>query len=77
MAAQLLSMVKKKKSLTCTLCISELEFPLWLSRLRTQHCLCEDAGSIPDLTWWVKDLVWIQCCCGCDTGLHLHLQTDF
>ena len=26
------------------------EFPLWLSRLRTQHNLLEDAGSIPGLT---------------------------
>ena len=25
------------------------EFPLWLSRLRTQCCLYEDAGSIPGL----------------------------
>ena len=31
------------------------EFPLWLSRLRTQCCLCEDAGLIPGLTHWVKD----------------------
>ena len=30
------------------------EFPLWLSRLKTQHCLCEDAGSIPYLHQWVK-----------------------
>ena len=32
-----------------------LEFPLWLSGLRTQHCLCEDAGLIPVLAQWVKD----------------------
>ena len=35
------------------------EFPLWLSRLRTQPVsikMCpEDAGSIPSLTEWVKD----------------------
>ena len=31
------------------------EFLLWLSGLRTQHSLLEDAGSIPDLTQWVKD----------------------
>ena len=24
-----------------------MEFPLWLSRLRPKHCLCEDLGSIP------------------------------
>ena len=33
-----------------------LEFPLWLSGLRTQHSVCEDAGSIHGLTLWVKDL---------------------
>ena len=33
-----------------------MEFPLWLSRLRTQHSVCEDAGSIPGLTYWVEDL---------------------
>ena len=29
---------------------------MWLSRLRNEHCLCEDVGSIPGLTPWVKDL---------------------
>ena len=28
---------------------------MWLHRLRTQHCLYEDVGSIPGLTQWVKD----------------------
>ena len=31
------------------------EFPLWLSGLRTQHCLHKDVGSISDLIQWVKD----------------------
>ena len=31
------------------------EFLLWFNRLRTQQCLCEDVGSIPGLTQWVKD----------------------
>ena len=49
-----------------------MEFPLWLSRLRAQHC--------PYLNQWVKDLqlpqaasevadaAQIQCCCGCGVG---------
>ena len=38
---------------------------LWLSRLRTQHSVFEDAGSIPGLPWWVKDLVLLNAtiCC--------------
>ena len=36
--------------------ISEQEFSLWLSGLRTQHSLREDACSIPGLPLWVKDL---------------------
>ena len=37
-----------------------LEFPLWLHGLRTKCCLCEDAGLIPGLTQWVKDLTLLQ-----------------
>ena len=29
---------------------------MWLSRLRTQHCLCEDEVSIPGLDQW--DWIW-------------------
>ena len=46
----------------------------------------EDAGLIPGLSRWVKDLAllqaaaqaaneaWIWCGCGCDVGLQLQLQ---
>ena len=60
---------------------TNVEFPLWLSGLRTQHSLHENAGLIPGLTQWVKnpalpqavawvtDVAWIWWCCGCGTGL--------
>ena len=63
-----------------------MEFPLWLNRLRIQHCLPKDVGSIPGLTLWVKDpamlqaaaqvtdMPWIQCFFGCGVGLQLQLQ---
>ena len=34
-----------------------MDFLLWFSRLRTQHNVHGDAGSIPGLNQWVKDLV--------------------
>ena len=34
----------------------EEELLLWLRGLRTQHSVHEDAGSLPGLTQWVKDL---------------------
>ena len=58
-----------------------LEFPLWLSKLRTQCYLCEDVDSILGLTQRVKDLAlpqavtqvtdvaWIWRCCGCGIGI--------
>ena len=38
----------------------QLEFLLWLSGLRTQHHVCEDAGSIPGLA---QCQLRIQHCC--------------
>ena len=36
------------------------EFQLWLSGLRTQHSVCEDADLILGLAQWVKDLALLQ-----------------
>ena len=36
------------------------EFPLWLSGLSTQHSVPEYVGSIPSLTYWVKDSALLQ-----------------
>ena len=40
-----------------------LEFPLWLSSLRTKYSVCEDEGLIPGLSQWIKDLVLLWLCC--------------
>ena len=57
--------------------IEAQELSLWLSRLRTQSCLCEDVGSTPSFTQQVKDPALLQAvaevtdaaqirrCCGC------------
>ena len=37
-----------------------LFFPLWFIRLRAQHSLCENTGSIPGLAQWVTDQVLPQ-----------------
>ena len=37
-----------------------MEFPSWLSGLRTQYSVCEDAGLIPGLIQWIKDLELLQ-----------------
>ena len=50
------------------------EFSLWLNGLRTLHSVGDDAGSIPGLTRWVKNLVsskaeMVGCRCGLDPAL--------
>ena len=54
---------------------------MWLSGLRTQHCLYQGAGCIPGLTQWIKgpallqaaaritDAAGVRCCCDCGIGL--------
>ena len=60
-------------------------FQLWLSRLRTRHGVCKDAGMILGLAQWVKDsptaassgmalvadMAQIPYCCGCGVGWQL------
>ena len=41
-----------------------MEFPLWLSRLGAQHSVREDAGWIPGLAQYIKDLALMQAVCG-------------
>ena len=38
----------------------EMEFLLWLSRLRIQQSVYGDVGSIPSFAQWVKDPVLPQ-----------------
>ena len=45
---------------TVKVCDSLWEFLLWLSRSRSRHNVCEDPGSIPGLSQWVKDLALRQ-----------------
>ena len=33
---------------------------MWLSKLRTEHSVCEDVDLIPGLTQWVKDPSLLQ-----------------
>ena len=51
-----------------------MEFPLWLSGLRTLCSLCENVDFIPGLAQWVKDLALLQAAgvgqtCGLDPVL--------
>ena len=62
--------------------------PVVAQRLRTQHSVCVDVGSIPGLTQWVKDpilpqvsvyvtemaRIWHGCGCGIDQQLQLQFD---
>ena len=37
-----------------------MEFPLWITGLRKQDSVHEDAGSISDLSQWIKALTLLQ-----------------
>ena len=37
--------------------VGSQEFMLWLSRFKNPTSICEDAGTIPDFSQWVKELV--------------------
>ena len=62
---------KQKKKKFCIFKYCSGEFLLWLRRLRTQNCFCEDVDLIPGLAQRVKDLAQVTDlagtwhCCGC------------
>ena len=45
---------------------------MWLSRLRTQHSVCEDADLILGLNQWIR----IQHCCKLQYRSHLWLRSS-
>ena len=45
-----------------------MEFPLWLSELKTRHSVPNGVGLIPGLTQWIKYPALPQARLGCSLG---------